>query len=74
MEAYKEMYHCLAATVTKVEQLLSEAYTSACNVPQDMKNYHQIRASIFNAQVYAAITLLNQSLADAESILLDTTP
>ena len=74
MEAYKEMYHCLAATVTKVEQLLSEAHKSANNVPEDMKNHHQIKASILNAQVKSSIALLNQSLADAESILLDTTP
>ena len=71
MEAYKEMYHCLAATIVKVEQLLSETQKSANNLEIDMKNFHQIKASILNAQVEASVTLLKQSLADAETILLE---
>ena len=74
MEAYKEMYHCLAATIVKAEQLLSEAYQSANNLESDMKNHHQIKASILNAQTQAAIALLQQSLTDAETILLNSTP
>ena len=67
---YKEMYHCLAATIVNVELLLQEAYTSADNIPDDMKNQHKIKASILNAQVKTAVNRLNQSLADAEAILL----
>ena len=68
---YKEMYHLLAVTAANVEQLLHESLSTANAVPQDMKNQHQIQANLLSAQIQAAMTMLTQSLIDAESLLLE---